>query len=263
MGSTLSRHFGIELTTSPVKILVQDLWHAIISSLSLEFDSGFTEDLQEELFKDDGSHYESQRVDGTVTKIFENQGLAIINKEIYMDLCVPLPGGKKIRLGDLVVVNVRRKCEDDAWRVASVDLVDRFKGTSNTWGNCTDYFEDAMEEQHTNLQAQQTFDVNGYLKTKTIVGQITSITNNKYKINNEEVDFDIEDTNGISYQVGDWLSVKVLFDPEENQQKPKCLSVEPLRKWKFEGRINILDINKGVGVVDSDIFFQTTVCTNG
>lgn len=260
MGTILSRQ--LELSISPIEMLIQDLWDTVSSSLTFfDNDTGFTEDLREELFKDDGSHYESKRLDGVVTKLFENHSLAIINQEIYMDLSVPLPGGKKIRLGDLVVVNVRRKSDCDAWRVASVDLVDRFKGTSNSWGNCNDNFEDALDEPQANSTSLTSTE--DYLKSKTLVGQIRSINNQKYKINDESTEFEIGDTNGISYQVGDWLSMKVLYDPEENQQKPKCISVEPLRKWKFEGRINLLDTKKGEGVVDNDIFFQTSVCSNG
>ena len=52
-------------------MLIQDLWDTVSSSLTFfDNDTGFTEELREELFKDDGSHYESKRLDGVVTKLF-------------------------------------------------------------------------------------------------------------------------------------------------------------------------------------------------
>lgn len=222
-----------------------------------EADPGFTEDLQEVLFEDDGSHYETKRIDGTVTSLRENQLLAIINHDIYMDLAIPVPGGRKLRLNDFVVVVVKRRCEDDAWIVDRVDMIERSKEFQ-----CENPFETSDGfSGHGSDHIQVNVITDGqHLISKTIVGQVTSISN-KVIVNNGEIELPLSSANGLTYVVGDWLTLKILHDPEEADQKSICTSAEPLRKWKFEGRINILQ--EDVGVIDNDIYFQVAVCMNG
>ena len=66
---------------------------------------------------------------------------------------------------------------------------------------------------------------------------------------------------GIKLCVGDWVSCSVLYDPEDVDQKLKCTKATPLRQWKLEGRITML--NGNCGIIDDRIFFDSSVCING
>lgn len=238
--------------------MFQQFWDILQSLFPYETDPGFSEDLLEVLFEDDGSHYETERISGTVTTLRENQTLAIINHDVYMDLSVPIPGGKKLRLNDFIVAVVKRRCEkDDAWRVERVEMVER----TNSWKNRTDNEDlyDTQEVQHSH-NGECTDQSAEHLQSKTVVGQVTSVSS-KVIINNGEFELSQSNVDGIIYVVGDWITLKILFDPEETEKKPKCTSAEPLRKWKFEGRINIFQEDKGI--IDNDIFFNVAVCMNG
>lgn len=237
--------------------MFQQFWDIIKSLFPYESDPGFNEDLLEVLFQDDGSHYETERISGTVTTLRESQTLAIINHDIYMDLSVPIPGGKKLRLNDFIVAVVKRRCEDDAWRVERVEMVER----TNSWNNRKDSgdLDDSQEIQHSQ-NGVCTDPSAEHLQSKTIVGQVTNVSS-KIVINKGEFELPQNNVDGIIYVIGDWLTLKILFDPEETEKKPKCIGAEPLRKWKFEGRINIFQEDKGI--IDNDIFFNSSVCING
>ena len=194
-----------------------------------------SDDLLEVLYEDDGSHYQTKRINGTVTKVHESRDLAIIDHEIYMDLAMaPVIGGKTIRLGDRCILNVRRRSDKDAWTVERVDMVER-----------------GAILEHTTLE---------YLKTKVLVGKVTNIAGN-VSVNDGEVILESKEANGILLAVGDWLSINVMYDPEEVDDKPKSTGVTPLRQWKLEGRITVLDGN--VGIIDDNIYLHTSVCING
>lgn len=231
----------------------QQLWELLTALFSYETDPGFNEDLLEVLFEDDGSNYETQRISGVVTKLYENQSLAIINHDIYMDLSVPVPGGKKLRLNDFVLSVVKRRSEDDAWRVERVEIVER----ASMWQskNDTEDLEGLQNIPQNQNHADPSIE---HLQSKTVVGQVTGVSN-KLAINNGE--FELSQGNAITYVIGDWLTMKILFDPEEPDKKVICTAAEPLRKWKFEGRINIFEEDKGI--IDNDIFFNLSVCING
>ena len=240
-----------------MKMLLQKLWELLAALFSYEADPGFSEDLLEVLYEDDGSHYETERIDGVVTQLRESQSLAIINKDIYMDLSIPIPGGKKLRLNDFIVAMVKRRCEDDAWRVERVDMIER----SKKWQNRNEGDDEWQESTNVkNIESADSNADNEHLKCKTIVGQVTEVSN-KVIVNKGEFELPLSSANGITYSTGDWLTMKMLFDPEETDEKLICTSAEPLRKWKFEGRINILQENKGV--IDNDIFFTLDVCMHG
>lgn len=232
------------------------LWNKFWTTLFFfESDPGFPQELLEVLFEDDGSHYEMMRIDGTVTMLHESQSLAIINHDIYMDLSISIPGGRKLRLNDFVVAIVKRRCEDDAWRVERVELIERVKKSQSS-GEDQWITPDSGELQSLTIE---TNDEN--LKAKTLVGQVTEISNNKVIVNNGETELPLSYFYGLTYVVGDWLKLKILYDPEEWNQKPTCISAEPLRQWKFEGRITILQ--EDYGIVDNDIYFQLAACQNG
>lgn len=233
--------------------LVGSLIGYVTSAFVVEPDAGLTDDLLEVLFENDGSNYETEKLCGTVTKLREHQSLAIINDEIYMDLSFPTPGGRKLRLGDSVSVIVKRRSLEDAWVVDRVEMIDR----SSTW-------KTQEEKEASSLEVAACCDggpSNGdHLKGKTIVGQITSITAEKVAvINDNELKFELSLDD--AYVVGDFLAVEVLFDPEEPEEKPKCIKWQPLRKWKFEGRINVVEGD--TGVIDNDVYFQSAACMNG
>lgn len=223
-----------------------------------EVDPGFPEELLEVLYEDDGSHYETKRINGVVTSLRENQSLAIIDGDIYMDLSIRVPGGKKLRLKDFVVAVVKRRSEDDAWRVESIEMIERANKLQNddqkdqqeesfsTWNETLEYVNNAESHQH--------------LKQKTVVGQVTNVSD-LLIINNGEFKLQMNNLDGITYVVGDWVNIKILFDPEEPDHKLGCTSAEPLRKWMFEGRINLLQDNNGV--IDNDIYFDIAVCLHG
>lgn len=235
--------------------MFQQLWKSLTPLFFHEPDPGFNEDLLEVLFEDDGSNYETSRIDGIVTSLRENQSLAIINHDVYMDLSTPIPGGRKLRLNDFVVAIVKRRSEDDAWRVDRIDMIERSKKSQN-------------ENQSSNAVTETTANQNGecvkadeeHLNSKTVVGQVTSISNNVV-VNNGEIELPLSSANGLTYVVGDWLTLKILYDPEETDKKVICTSAKPLRKWKFEGRITVLQ--EDVGVVDNDIYFNVAVCMHG
>lgn len=218
-------------------------------------DPGFPEDLLEVLFEDDGSHYESKRIDGIVTKLIENEGVAVISHEIYMDLSIPIPGGKKLRLNDFVIAVVKRRCEDDAWRVERVEMIERSKKPQNA--EALDNFGNSKNHDckinHINGNSE-------HLLGRTMVGQVTNISN-YVVVNNGEFELPLSNPNGIVYVKGDWLTMKVLFDPEEKEEKLTCIDAEPLRKWQFEGRVNVLLEENGV--IDNDVFFHISACING
>ena len=254
MGGVFSRseHF-----LSEPKFTLDAFWSYIKYFLFSEPDSPedfLTDDLLEVLFEDDGSHYETQQMGGHVTKLRESQSLAIIDKEIYMDLAVPVPGGKKLRLGDYVLAIVKRRCPEDAWRVQRVEVVDR----GNTWKS-KDEFDDCSMVVASCLTAEDG-NQEDHLKTKTIVGQITKIENGKViHIDHGKVKFEVNAE--FNFVVGDLVATKVQFDPEEPDRQLQCVTTQPLRKWKFEGRINVLEGD--AGVIDNDVYFDTNVCLNG
>lgn len=238
--------------------MFEQLWKSLTTLFSYEVDPGLSEDLLEVLYEDDGSHYETERIDGIVTHLRENQSLAIINNDVYMDLCTPIPGGKKLRLNDFIVAVVKRRCEDDAWRVERVDMIER----NNKWQNRKENGDEWQESSLvSNIECTNvTADDKEHLKSKIIVGQVTEVSD-KVVINKGEFELPLSSANGITYASGDWLTMKMLFDPEETDEKLICTSAEPLRKWKFEGRINILQ--EGKGIIDNDIFFTLAVCMHG
>lgn len=242
--------------------MFQQLWKLLTSLFFYEADPGFTEDLQEVLFEDDGSHYETTRIDGIVTSLRENQSLAIINHDIYMDLSISTPGGRKLRLNDFIVAVVKRRCEDDAWRVDRVDMIERTKKSqSENHFESSDGFSEIVGDHSNEYTQRNDNDADGqHMISKTVVGQVTSISN-KVIVNNGEIELPLSSANGLTYVAGDWLTLKILYDPEETEQKLICTNAEPLRKWKLEGRINILQGD--VGVIDNDIHFHVAVCMNG
>ena len=217
----------------------QDVLKSIFPSLFGESEI-LTDDLLEILYEDDGSHYQTKRIEGVVTKVRESQGLAVIDHEIYMDLSIPIVGGKKIRLGDHLILNVKRRSEKDAWIVDRVEMIDRKQLISN----------DSTPEN----------DFSEYLKSKIVIGKVTNITS-CVSVNNGQVFFNSREADGITLCVGDWVSLNVFYDPEEVDEKLNCTKVTPLRQWKLEGRITVL--NGKDGVIDDTIFLHTSVCING
>lgn len=254
MGSVHSR---VERAMNNQKWSLDVFWSIIESVLIADPEPpGLTDDLLEVLFEDDGSNYETDRLNGYVTKLRTEQSLAVINHEVYMDLAIPVPGGKKLRLGDFVVAIIKRRCPDDAWRVDRIEAVDRLA----SWKTSDDFDDASILELAPCLADEEQSSDGGHLKSKTIVGQVTSVEDsNVVIIDGGKVKF--ESNPDVTFIVGDLVATKVLFDPEEPDQKLKCVDAQPLRKWKFEGRINVLD--EEAGVIDNDVYFQKSVCMNG
>lgn len=229
---------------------LQDALKCIFPNLAEE-NYIISDDLLEVLYEDDGSHYQTKRIEGTVTKVRESQGLAVIDHEIYMDLSIPVVGGKKIRVGDHLILEVNRRSEKNAWIVHKVDMVNR---------NNSFFCDDEFQNQSSHLRTPASCDDYKYLKSKILIGKVTDITNN-VSVNAGQVYLKSKEADGIKLCVGDWVSCSVLYDPEDVDQKLKCTKATPLRQWKLEGRITML--NGNCGIIDDRIFFDSSVCING
>jgi len=254
MGNTLSQLLWKEVE------YFKDL---LSQTFPFEHDPGLTDDLLEVLYEDDGTNYETKKVGGYVTKVLDSKSLAIIDHEIYMDLAIPCPGGKKLRQGDFILAAVKRRCPEDAWTVERVETVDRSSSAWNKYEDDGDNTNDGTLLELPSFLNEGEAIVADHLHCKTVVGQVHGITAGKMvKVNHGEIqEFDQTLVSEDIYAVGDWLALKVLFDPEEPEQKPRCIKSHPLRKWKFEGRVNIVEGD--AGVIDNDVYFQTSACING
>ena len=206
-----------------------------------------TDEMWEVLFEDDGSHYETKTVSGVVTQVRESQNLAIIDKEIYMDMSVPVLGGRNIRVGDCLLMVVKRRLESDAWRVERVEMINRNnKNDFSDWGSGPEIILDGVH-------------IPDHFNSKIIVGRITDLSSGKVTINDGELTFDESKADGIKLIVGDWLSLSVAYDPEDSHKHYECVRVEPLRMWNLEGRITLW--NGEMGVIEDEIHFQKSLCT--
>ena len=225
-------------------LLVHKVVRYILYLGNVKEDPILTDEMLEVLYEDDGSHYEMKTVDGVVTKIRESQGIAVINDEIYMDLAAPVVGGRKIRLNDHIVILVKRRCEEDAWRVERVEMIDR----NISWEDA-----DAPKCQAQDAQLK----IPDHFLSKIVVGQVTDVSDKIY-VNDGELSFKEHIADGLVLLKGDWVSCTVIYDPEDAQQTLECIKTAPLRQWKFEAVVTYFEGN--MGIIDEDIFFQTSVC---
>lgn len=223
--------------------VVRYVWHLG----NVKEDKILTDEMMEVLYEDDGSHYERKTVDGVVTKIRESQGIAVIDEEIYMDLAAPVIGGRKIRLNDRLVALVKRRSEEDAWRVERVEMIDR----NISWENVDAPKSDTVDAQ---------LKIPDHFLSKIVVGQVTAVSDGSIVVSDGELSFRENKAEGLVLLKGDWVSCTVIYDPEDAQQTLECIIAAPLRQWKFEAVVTYLEGN--MGIIDEDIFFQTSVCTN-
>ena len=91
------------------------------------------------------------------------------------------------------------------------------------------------------------------------MGQITAINQWKVTVDNGDTVFEHSKGDGTVFVVGDWVSMFIAHDPEESRKN--VIRVEPLRKWKFEGRVTFVDQKEGI--VDETVYFRLSVCQNG
>lgn len=258
MGSVLSR-YALNFKENYLEEHVGLLWDNAQQFLFGE-KPVLTDELLEVLYEDDGSNYEIEKVWGVVTKLRQDQLIAVINNVIYMDLSIPIPGGKTLRLGDHVFCTIYRRHEEDAWRVEKIEMIERNRTQKGT-------MEDDLcsWDQDSSLaffgSAEDAPDTNDLLnmKPQTIVAQITSI-DEELSLDNGKMKIPASACKEATYAVGDWLNIRVLVDPEEPNQKPTVVAVVPLRKWQAEGRINIVE--GSTGVIDNDIYFNESACQN-
>lgn len=258
MGSVLSRYV-VEFKDYYLEDALQVLWHDVKDLLFGE-QPILTDELLEVLYEDDGTNYETEKVWGVVTKLIENKSVAVINNHIYMNLSLSVPGGKTLRLDDQILCTIKRRSVDDAWLVDKIELVERKKTlnglSSDEFGLWDLESSNLLCDVYDNANVE---DFKG-LKPQTLVAQVTA-TSEELTLDNGKLKIPTSACKGVTYAVGDWVNIRVLIDPEEPTEKPKILNLAPLRQWKSEGRITVLE--GSTGVVDNDIYFNESVCTNG
>lgn len=222
---------------------------------TLQDKAKISDEMWEILFEDDGTHYESKTAHGIVTEVRDSQGIAIIDHEIYMDLSLPVTGGGRIRVNDNLVMVVKRRSIDDAWRVERVEMVERH----NYWDLMSSIINvgDGGNDRITAGFPEKP----DHFTEKVVIGMVTEVLPNELVINNGETVISQSEVKKWKYCVGDWLSMIVLFDPESSNSSKKCINVEPLRQWHCQGVITHLFEN--TGIIEENIFFKLTACSHG